>query len=41
MVNVNLIMPSNLEFCINTLLFKTLKFANNIKDYRKTKDEFQ
>ncbi len=41
MVNVNLNMPFNLDFCINILLFKTLKLANNIKDYRKTKNELQ
>jgi len=41
MVYVNLIMPSNLDFCTNIFLSKTLKFANNIKDYRKTKNEFQ
>ncbi len=41
MVDVNLIMPYNLDFCIKILFFKNLKFADNIKDYRKIKNEFQ
>jgi hypothetical protein len=40
MVNVNLIMPSNLNFYTNILLFKNLKSAKNINDYIKKRISF-